>query len=348
MATANVATFTTLADWAKLQDPDGSISMVAELLSQMNEIVGDMPIIEGNLPTGHRGSVRSSLPTPTWRRINQGIDPTKTTSAQVTDTCGMSEALSITDKALADLNGNSAAWRMQEEKGYIEGITQDMAAQIMYSNTAVNPEKIMGFTPRYNTLTTATSQTANNVVNGNSSGSTTSTSIWLIGWDNDKVVGIYPKGSQAGLQIEDLGVDWAFDANSKRYRAYMTHYVWKMGLHVRDWRYVSRVANLETGSGTAGFTSSAPVDIVDCVDQAISKIPNIKACRPVLYMNRKTKRYFDKQRNYGVNASSTVNLTTIRRTDAGNDRGVIQHFDNYLGIPIKIVDQILNTESTIS
>lgn len=348
MATALPTTYTTLADWAKLQDPDGSIAQVAELLSQMNEIVSDMPFIEGNLPTGHRGSVRTSLPSPTWRRINQGIDPAKSTSAQVTDTCGISEALAIVDQALADLNGNSAAWRLQENKAFIEGMTQDMAAQLLYGNSSTSPEKPMGFTPRYNTLSTSTSQTANNVVNGGSSGSSTSTSIWLVGWSPDKVTGIFPKGSRAGLMDEDLGLDWAFDANSKRYRAYMTRYVWKAGLHVRDWRYVVRIANLETGSGTAGFTSSAPVDIVDCIDQAIAKIPNLSACRPVLYMNRKALRYLNKQRNYGVNASSTVNLTTIRRTDTGSDRGVIQRFRDYDGIPIKIVDQLLNTESTIS
>jgi hypothetical protein len=348
MATALPTTYSTLADWAKLQDPDGSIAQVAELLSQMNQIIEDMPFIEGNLPTGHRGSVRTSLPTPTWRRINQGIDPAKSTSAQVTDVCGMQEALAIVDVALADLNGNSAAWRLQENKAFIEGMTQDMAGQIMYGNSATSPEKMMGFTPRYNTLTTGTSQTANNVVNGGSSASSTSTSIWLVGWSPDKVTGIFPKGSKAGLQDQDLGEDWAFDPNSKRYRAYMTRYVWKAGLHVRDWRYVVRVANLETGSGTAGFTSSAPVDIVDCLDQAIAKIPNLSACRPVLYMNRKAKRYLNKQRNYGVAASSTVNLTTIRRADSGSQRGVIQRFEDYDGIPIKIVDQILNTESTIS
>lgn len=348
MATANPTTYTTLADWVKLQDPDGSIAQVAELLSQMNEIIGDMPFIEGNMPTGHRGSVRTSLPTPTWRRLNQGIDPAKSTSAQVTDVCGMQTALAVVDRALADLNGNSAAWRLQEDKAFIEGMTQDMAAQIMYGNSATSPEKMMGFTPRYNTLTTATSQTANNVVNGGSSASTTSTSIWLIGWAPDKVTGIFPKGSTAGLKNEDLGEDWAFDANSKRYRAYHTLYEWKAGLHVRDWRYVVRIANLETGSGTAGFTSSAPVDIVDAIDQAIAKIPNLNACRPVMYMNRKTLRYLNKQRNYGVNASSTVNLTTINRTDSGAQRGVIQRFRDYDGIPIKIVDQILNTESTIS
>lgn len=347
MATANVTTFTTLADWAKLQDPDGSIATVAELLSQRNEILQDMPFIEGNLPTGHRGSVRTSIPSPTWRRINQGIDPAKTTSAQVTDTCGISTALAIVDKDLADLNGNSAAWRAQENAGFLEGMAQDMATQLIYSNSSTAPEKPMGFTPRYNTTSTSVSQTANNFVTGGGGG-VINTSIWLIGWAPDKVTGIFPKGSQAGLVDDDLGVDWAFDASSKRYRAYMTEYKWKAGLHVRDWRYVVRIGNLDTAGGTAGFTSSAPVDIVDCVDQAIVKIPFLNACRPVLYMNRKAKRFFDKQRNYGVNASSTVNLTTIRRTDTGTDRGVIQHFDNYQGIPIKIVDAILNTEATVA
>lgn len=347
MATAQVTTYSTLADWAKLQDPDGTIAQVAELLSQRNEILEDMPFIEGNLPTGHRGSVRTFLPTPTWRRINQGIDPTKTTSSQVTDTCGIQTALAIVDKDLADLNGNSAAWRAQENRGFIEGMAQDMAAQLFYANASTSTEKPMGFAPRYNTLTPATSQTANNVVNGGG-GASVNTSIWLVGWDSDKVTGIFPKGSLAGLQDNDLGEDWAFDPNNKRYRAYMTEYKWKAGLHVRDWRYVARIANLATTNGTAGFTSSAPVDIVDCVDQAMAKIPFLNSCRPVLYMNRLTKRYFDKQRNYGVNASATVNLTTIRRTDSGADRGVIQHFDNYMGVPIKICDQILSTEATLT
>lgn len=348
MATAQPTTYATLADWVKVMAPDGSIADVAEILSQMNQIVQDMPFIEGNLPTGHRASVRTTLPTPTWRRLNKGVASTKSTSAQVTDTCGMQEAISIVDKALADLNGNSASWRLQEDKAFLEGMVQDMAGQIIYGNSGTSPEKLMGFTPRYNTLTTSTSQTANNVVNAASSGSTTSSSIWLVGWAPDKVTGIFPKGSVAGLQNEDMGEDWGFDASNNRYRAYITHYVWKAGLHVKDWRYVVRIANIETGSGTNGLTSSAPCDLVDLIDQAIAKIPNIKSCNPKLYMNRKIKRFLNKQRNYGVNASSTVNLTTINRTDTGNQRGVIQRFDNYDGIEIGVVDQILNTESTIS
>lgn len=347
MATAATATHYTLADYAKNVNPNGSIAPVAELLSQMNEILKYMPWIEGNLPTGHRGTVRTSLPTPTWRRLNQGVDPSKSTESQVTDTCGMQEALAVIDKDLAILNGNSAAWRLSRNKSYLEGMAQDMVAQIFYGNTAVNPEKMQGLAVRYGALSTATSQTANNVITGGGSGSA-NTSIWLLGLGDDKICGITPKGSTAGLQDNDLGEDWAFDANNKRYRAYITQYQWKAGLHVMDWRYGVRIPNIDVTTASGGLKATNPVDLVDLIDQAISRIPNLDACKPVLCMNRTTYRFLNKQRNVGVQASASVNITTIQRTDQGDDRGVIKRIPNYDGIPIAINDQILNTEATVA
>ncbi len=346
MATANITTAYTLADFAKNLNPDGSIADVAELLSQKNELFQDMLWIEGNLPTGHRDTVRMSLPTPTWRRINQGIDPSKTLEAQITDTVGMQEALAIIDKDLAILNGNSAKWRMSQNKGFLEGLTQDMAAQLFYSNSALAPEKPMGFTPRYSTLSTATSQTANNVITGSGATASQQASIWVVVWSDDTVRGIFPKGSIAGLQDQDMGEDWAFDANNKRFRAYMNHYQWKAGLSIKDWRYVARVANIDTSANAGGLRSTTPPDLVDCLDAALARIPNLSAGRAVIYMNRTVKRYFDKQRNRGAQTSSTVNLTTIR--DTSGTGGIIKHFDNYDGKPIRIVDQLLNTESVVS
>lgn len=348
MATANTTTAYTLADFAKNLAPDGSIADVAELLSQKNQLLEDMLWIEGNLPTGHMDSVRTSLPTPTWRRLNQGVDPTKTTESQVTDVVGMQETFAVVDKALADLNGNSAKWRLTQEKGFLEGLAQDMAAQLLYANNALNPEKPMGLAPRYASLSTSTSQTANNVVTAGGSTASVESSIWLIGWADDKVRGIFPKGSKAGLQNDDQGVQAAFDAQSKRFMAYITHYVWKAGLAVKDWRYIVRIPNIDTSTNAGGLRSTTPPDLVDLVDQAIARIPNLDACTPALYMNRTVKRHFNKQRNVGVMLSSTVNVTTIRRVDEGDQRGVIKRFDNYDGIPIRIVDQILNTESVVS
>src|SRR5579859_3530558 len=146
----------TYADWARRTDPDGKEAAIIELLSQTNEIMDDMLVQEGNLPTGHKTTVRTGLPTATWRLLNYGVPTSKSTTVQITDNCGMLETYSTIDKALADLNGNTAEFRLGEDKAFLEGMNQQMASTFVYGNTAVNPERFMGLAPRYNTITTTT------------------------------------------------------------------------------------------------------------------------------------------------------------------------------------------------
>ena len=61
----------TLADWGKRVDPNGKVDKIIELLNQTNPILQDMPFVEGNLPTGHRTTIRSGLPSATWRTAKQ-------------------------------------------------------------------------------------------------------------------------------------------------------------------------------------------------------------------------------------------------------------------------------------
>ena len=105
--------------------------------------------VEGNLPTGHRTSVRTGLPQGTWRQLNYGVQPTKSTTSQVTDACGMLETYSEIDKALADLNGNTAEFRLSEDKAFLEGLSQQMAQTIFYGNTATTPENILTYAAVY-------------------------------------------------------------------------------------------------------------------------------------------------------------------------------------------------------
>ena len=65
MATLSTSNLT-LADWAKRSDPDGRVPIVAELLSQSNEILDDCVFKEGNLPTGERVVIRTGLPGVYW------------------------------------------------------------------------------------------------------------------------------------------------------------------------------------------------------------------------------------------------------------------------------------------
>src|SRR3569833_4628051 len=82
MATLSTGALT-LADWAKRLDPDGKVPVVAEMLSQSNEILEDAVFVEGNLQTGHRVHIRTGLQKDYWRSINQGVPRSKSTTAQV-------------------------------------------------------------------------------------------------------------------------------------------------------------------------------------------------------------------------------------------------------------------------
>src|SRR5271165_7275597 len=158
------ATALTYADWAKRLEDDYKIATIIELLSQTNEILEDMLVIEGNLPTGHKTTVRTSLPQATWRLLNAGVPNAKSTTAQIVDTVGNLETYAVIDKDIADLNGNTAEFRLSEVRAFLEGMSQQVASTLIYGNQLINAERFSGLAPRYSTLTAANSQTAANVL----------------------------------------------------------------------------------------------------------------------------------------------------------------------------------------
>src|SRR5678809_434057 len=81
-------THPTLLDLARRTDPDGRIADIVEILNQQHGVLEDMVWLEGNLVTGHRTTVRTGLPAPTWRKMYGGVQPSKSKTAQVTDNTG--------------------------------------------------------------------------------------------------------------------------------------------------------------------------------------------------------------------------------------------------------------------
>src|SRR6516225_9647557 len=122
------ATALTYADWAKRVEDGYRIASIIELLSQTNEILEDMLVLEGNLPTGHKTTVRTDLPQATWRLLNQGIPNAKSTTANIVDTVGNLEMYFVIEKYIADLNGNTAEFRLSEVRAFIEGMSQQVAS----------------------------------------------------------------------------------------------------------------------------------------------------------------------------------------------------------------------------
>ena len=322
----------TLLDLARVTDPDGSIAQIVEILNMTNEVLDDMTWQEGNLLTGHRSSIRAGLPAPTWRKLYGGVQPNKARSVQVTDSCGMLEAYAEVDKKLADLNGNSAAWRAQEESAFVEGFGQKAARYMIYGNEATEPESFTGLAPRFNDQSALNGE--NILTSGATPDNNDNTSIWLVVWGPNKVFGIYPKGSQAGLQIVDKGQVTIenIDGAGGRMEAYRTHFKWDIGMCVADWRYVVRINyDLEdvTESGTTG-----PV-LANLMAKAMRRVPNLVG-RPAFYMNRDSWDAFDLQ----ANAKATLAYRTIE--DA---QGKVT--TTFRGVPIRRVDQITSSEAGI-
>jgi hypothetical protein len=134
----------TLVDWAKRIDDDGKIAEIINLLSQTNEILDDMLWVEGNLPTGHKTTIRTGLPSAYWRLLNMGVPRGKSTTAQITESCGMLETYSDIDVDLVALAGNDRAFRLSEELAFLEGMNQQMAGINMDSVYFVVTRSIPG------------------------------------------------------------------------------------------------------------------------------------------------------------------------------------------------------------
>ena len=322
------ANYLTLADWAKRVDPDGQTAQVVELLNQTNEILDDMLVTEGNLTTGHRTTVRTGLPSVVWRKLNYGVQPSKSHTAQVDDTCGLCEARSVVDEELANLNGNSASFLLSEQLPFLEKMNQEMAGGLFYFDTDTDPEKFLGLASRYPTLATS------NVVNAGGSGSDV-TSVWLIGWGPNTVHGIFPKGMMAGLEQKYKGLEPVADSQSPAgtYYAHVTQWKWRLGLCVRDWRYIVRIANIETSGNSNILTTDLMLD-------ALGKLPSRRIMGPgrfAWYMNSTIWTQLTKEAMNKTN----VNLT-VSEVENG---GMITKF---LGVPLRQVDQILSTEDALT
>lgn len=327
------AKYPTLVDVAKSVNPNGTPATVAELLSQTNEMLADMPWYEANDMTGHTMTVRTGLPTPAWRAFNEGVQPTKSSKAQIKVGLGMLEDWSEVDCDLASLSGNLGAFRLSEAKAHLEGMNQEMQSTVFYGNTLVSPKEIHGLSVLYSDVTANNGQ---NIIDAGGAGNDNA-SIWLVCWSEETVFGLYPKGSVAGLYHEDLGKQVANNAGGTTgalMMVYRDRWQWKAGLGLKDWRYACRIGSIDISQLVDD--SSAP-DLTKLMTKATHRIPNLKMGRCAFYMNRSLIQYLDIQRQDRVTNGGGITYENV-------DGKIVPHFR---GIPIRLVDALTESEALV-
>jgi hypothetical protein len=325
-------TFVDLIDIYKQQDGMGQYVSVIELLMEMNPILDDAIAVECNKGTSHLHTVRTGLPAVSWGRLYKGIDQSKSTTAQVEDTTGFVEGLSTIDERLLALSTNEGAVRLSEAMSYLEAMNQEVATKMFYGNSASDPEEFMGLAPRFNDLGAAN---GGQIIDAGGTGAD-NTSIWFVTWGERQCHLLYPKGTQAGVQREDMGRQRITDVDGKAYYAKEEKFTWHVGLAVKDWRYISRIANVDVSLMEAGS-----VALYDFMRKAYYQLQNRRVAggKLCIYTNRDVLEALDA---LATNAGASDSFIRLKPMEIEG-----QEIMTYRGIPIREVDAILNTEARV-
>lgn len=218
---------------------------IIEELTEYNELLLDAPLVEANEGTTHSTLVRTAIPHGQHRGYNQGVGKASSQTETIKDVISNIEIYSQVDKQMVDESAHPQDVLMSEQVAFIEGLSQDMADDLMYGDHNADERETNGFATRYNSL----SQTKNVLSLGGTGNALTS--IYLIKWARDKAHLIYPKGSKnAGVEYNFLGEKTVSDGKGGEYQAYRAHYRVARGLAIRNSMSVIRLCNIDlTASG---------------------------------------------------------------------------------------------------
>lgn len=320
----------TLSDLATRSE-GGKLADIVELLSVDNEMLLDMLWLEANERTSHVTTTRTGLPEVFWRMMNQGVPSSKSTTAQIKEPCAELTARAATDEKLVKLAKDQGKFRLNEAAAFVEAMSQEFASTFWYGSAA-SPQEFVGLANRYSDATNALNK--ENIVKGGGAGSD-NTSVWLIQWGDRSIHGIYPQGTEAGLQHQDMGIELVDDGSgtNAQFRAFRDYFSWMCGIALRDWRYVVRIPNIDVSNLVA---ESSAADILKLMTKAVHKLPRSGSGNKAFYVNRTVMTMLDIQAQSKTNVYLTV----------GNEEG--QPKVSFRGIPIRISDAILNTEAAVA
>ncbi len=331
----------TLADVAKSKDK--KIGMVAEVLVQENPMLNDIPYMEMNMGTIHKEEIRSALPAVYYRKANQAIPASKTTTEERTFQAAHFESKSQIDEAVANRGGADRVGynRWNQAQGHLQAAAIEQAALTIYGSPLTSNLKSAGLFDIYSTLDPLEA-TSKQVIDGGGSGVDLS-SIVKVHWGERSVFGVYPAGTQAGLKRTDRSAGGKLVPINALDSAGAAGTIWGYeeqfevdhGLVVKDYRQACRIANIDVDLLKSGVGAA---DMIDLMISAHYKIHNPQNGKGVWYVNKTIQAFLHKQ-----------SLTKV-----GAGAGI--RYDNYQGMPclfflnspVRRSDALLTTESQVT
>lgn len=327
----SASTHPTMVDYVNRVNGKGEIADIIEIIRQDNPLLDYIPWLECNDGDGHKTTMRTGLPQPTWRKLYGGVQPTKSETRQVRDTTGIMHAYAEVDCDLVQKNGNSAAFRMSENSAFLDGMNEEFMSTFFYGDEANEPEAFTGISARYSDTT---AENARQIIKV---GSTPDTSMWVLGFGPQALHGLYPAGFTMGLEHTDKGqvtIEDADGSNGGRMEVYRSHYRWACGMSLRDWRTCARV---QVDYSELVKDAATGANLFDELSKALARTKRGGATRQVIVCNEGILEFLRLQAKHAVTSS-----TLSRAELAGRDVDTID------GKPVLMCDALTTTEDTIA
>lgn len=322
----------TMLDMMKQTVGDSIETDIAEIMSETSDLLSDLHVSECNMGTFNKSVVRHGLPKSTFRKLYGYVPTSKSTVEQVVDTTGDLESYSTPDIDLIDRSKNPAQARLNEGKAFIEGMAQDAQEAIIYGSRVDNDAEFDGLAVRYAQLSNEKKNIGYNVIDAGGTGSD-NTSIWFITTGENDVKLLYPEGSKAGIQHYNDGVQTETNSKGEKRKVYQDHYKLSLGVAVKDWRSTCRIANISVSKLEAG-----EVDLLKLLRKGYYRVKkHIKKSgqKTFIYCTTSIAEALDEA------ATNKPNVNLNIKEYCGAD---IAH---YKGIPIREIDQMLETEERV-
>lgn len=337
---AKGTTLVTLADVTKSKNQE--IWKVAEVLVQHNAMLKDIPYMEMNEGTIHKESIRSALPAVYYRKANQPIPASKTTTEERSFTAAHFESKSQIDRAVAQRGGLDRVSynRWNQAQGHLQAHSNELASLMIYGSPIQSNRKVAGFMDIYSTLATS-EEASKQIIDAGGVGSD-NTSILKIHWGERSIFGVYEAGTTSGIKridhsaggklVQIPGLDE--NGNSGNFWGYEEEFHTDHGLVVKDFRQAARVANIDVPALVAGTGA----DLIDLMISADYKIDSQENGKGVWYMNRTLFAHLHKQALTKVGAGAGLTFDNYQ-----GERVLM-----FLGCPVRLMDGLLNTEAAVT
>jgi hypothetical protein len=314
---------------------DGSANAhLINLLSRKNALFDDMLFLPTNKDDSYVFKVTTGIPNVTYRSINEGVKPSRSSRKQVTESCALFEQVFEIDKELIDLAPDKGLYRAQEASAALESVANRVSREMWYGSRVQDYRAVIGLATRYSNLTEP--RLAQYIIDAGGTGSD-NTSLWLVGWGERTFHAIYPKNVKAGIEhvMGDV-IDLTDPDTNGTFQGYRDRVKYRFGIALEDYRFIARVCNIDVPSlaafGTSGYTGA---DLLTLINKLTHRVENLTGARFAFYMNRDLAEAYEQQLMAKQNLALTIDAATGKITTA------------YKGIPIKIDDNILSTEARV-